>query len=108
MYDGEALVAASLHHHAPPFPTASPWRGSTRHLAGPPPAQPQHHLPLPLLQVDHANSRVMFGILDDVMKSKDDKMLEKVVHAIGIHCRMHNQARRPRVQQISSHTPALV
>jgi hypothetical protein len=32
------------------------------------------------LQVDHNNSRVMFQVLEDVMKRKDDAMLEKVTN----------------------------
>jgi hypothetical protein len=28
--------------------------------------------------VDHSNSRLLYGILDNLMKKKDDAMLEKV------------------------------
>lgn len=31
-----------------------------------------------LPQVDHSNSRILFGILEDVMKKKEDAMVEKV------------------------------
>ncbi|KAI3438054.1 hypothetical protein D9Q98_000497 [Chlorella vulgaris] len=54
--------------------------------------------------VDHSNSRLLYGILDNLIKKRDDAMLEKLVHTIAVHCRLHNQTRfevlLPLVQQL--------
>ncbi|PRW57530.1 hemerythrin [Chlorella sorokiniana] len=42
--------------------------------------------------VDHLNGRTLISVFEGLKKGQDDAMVEKVVHTISLHCRMHNQA----------------
>ncbi|KAI7835906.1 hypothetical protein COHA_010209 [Chlorella ohadii] len=42
--------------------------------------------------VDHLNGRTLISVFEGLKKGQDDAMVEKVVHTIALHCRLHNQA----------------